>query len=103
MRGVWESAAKLRERADADVLDLSKSASGSRYMQPGARMAGDAQSRHEKAHLDINKREQDQMDHMARGFQSEIDAERRRIHRQATERGELAKRQHEENLRARNG
>lgn len=102
MRGVWRSTAALRDKADAGVLDLSKSTSGSRYMQPGARMAGDAQSRHERAHLDINinKREQQQMDSLARRFNDEIAAERRHIHQHAVEHGELESKQYEENRRA---
>jgi hypothetical protein len=103
MRAVWRSTAALRDKADADVLDLSQSTSGSRYMQPGARMAGDVQSRHERAHLDINKREQQQMDALARRFNDEIAAERRRIHQHAVERASLEQRQMEENRRSAGG
>jgi hypothetical protein len=45
MQSVFASTAMLRNKADADVLDLTKSTAGYRYMAAGARMAGDAQSR----------------------------------------------------------
>jgi hypothetical protein len=95
MRGVWRSTAMLRDKADSDVLDLTKSTAGNRYMQAGARMAGDANDRHEKAHLDINKREHQHIDAMASRFQDEIAADRRRIHQHAVDRASLEQRQHE--------
>jgi hypothetical protein len=99
MQSVFASTAALRDRADADVLDLTKSTSGNRYMQAGARMAGEAQSRAERAHLDISRKEQQQLDELASRFEREIDGERRRIHQHAVERASLEQRQMEESRR----
>jgi hypothetical protein len=89
MRGVFRSTAMLRDKADADVLDLAKSTSANRYMQAGARMAGDANERHERTHLDISRKEQQQLDSLANRFEGEIDSEHRRIHDHAVERASL--------------
>lgn len=52
----------LRDKADADVLDLSKSTAGNRYMKIGASMADDVMDRHERAHLDISRKERHDLD-----------------------------------------
>jgi hypothetical protein len=98
--GRVRNTAELRDKADADVLDLSQSKSGNRYMQPGARMAGDANGRHEKAHLDISRKEQQQLDSLANRFEGEIESQRRRIHDQAVARADLEQRQMDDNRRA---
>jgi hypothetical protein len=100
MRTVFRSTAVLGDKADAEVLDLAKSTSANRYMQPGARMASDSADRHERAHLDISRKEQQQLDSLANRFEGEIDSERRRTHEQAVARADLEQRQMDENRRA---
>jgi hypothetical protein len=97
MKGVFRSTAQLRDNADSEHLDLTKSQAGNRYMQPGARMAGDASDRAERAHLDISRREQRELDALASKFASELDADRRKFEQQARERADLQARHASEN------
>jgi hypothetical protein len=97
VRGVFRSTALLRDDADAEHLDVSKTAG--RYMGQVATQNA-AQSRHERSHYDLSKKEHRDLEGLEIRFKGEIESERRRIHQQAVERGELAKRQYAENLRA---
>jgi hypothetical protein len=90
VRGIWESTARLRDKADADVLDMNKTAG--RYMGQKATQ-DDAQSRHERAHLDINKKEHQQLAMMHSKLSGDLESKRRRIHQDAVERAALHQRQ----------
>jgi hypothetical protein len=95
--GVFENTAKLRDDADADILNLAKTKSADRYMKPGTRMADDAFDRGVRAHYDISKKEDRELAMQHAAAEGEIESKRRRIHQHAVERGQLAKRQYEEN------
>jgi hypothetical protein len=96
MLGVFRSTAKLRDDADSEHLNLSKSSAGTRYMGVGQKMADDASDRLVHKHLDIRKREQHDLDLMAGRFEREIEDDKRTIHRQAAERGDMEKRHYAE-------
>jgi hypothetical protein len=63
-------------------------------------MAGDSNDRHERAHLDLSRKEQQQLDSLANRLEGEIESQRRRTHEQAVERAALEQRQMDENRRA---
>jgi hypothetical protein len=99
VRGVFASTALLRDKADAEVLDLSKTKGASRYMSAGTAVAADAKGKHEQRHLDISRSEHQELAGLDGTFRSEMAAERRKYEDQARERHEMASRHAAENRR----
>jgi hypothetical protein len=97
VRGVMRQFAELHNDKDAQHLDVTKQAG--RYMGSQATQ-DDAQSRAERDHFDIAKREFDEMHRLFVRFTSEIESEKRQIADHAAQRGRLAAQQHDEMVRA---
>jgi hypothetical protein len=93
--------ATLHDKADAEHLDVPKSQAAGRYAKAGSRTADDLERQHEEAHRKIAADEYQKLRTLLAQLEAELEMDRRRIHQQATERGMLAKKQFEENERAR--
>jgi hypothetical protein len=90
LRGIFESTAKLRDNADADVLNINTKAG--RYMSQKVTQ-DDAQSRAERVHLDINKKEDGHLAMQHSKLEAELQRDKRLIHEDAVERAALDRRQ----------
>jgi hypothetical protein len=101
VRGIMEKYARLHDKADDDVLNLDKSTAADRYAKTGGRVAMDMAHQHEQAHMKIARDEYKELRVKWAELEGELESERRRIHQHAVERGQLEKRQYEENRRAR--
>jgi hypothetical protein len=94
IRGVLRQYAQLHNDADAQHLDVTRKAQ--RYMGSQATQDG-AQSRAERAHYDIAKREHDALAGLEAQFRREDEVERHRLMDQAAEVRELAAKHASEN------